>query len=411
MIKALYHLISGTLGRLISPPSKKYIPLNPEPKRRHPYSSPKKVHPANKDVSDSDSTPKKAEPEWVDRPGTLKFEVKKINKNKTEFYEYRVRGEIPHQYPNEKLQFKVSIIQIRDDQRKTISTSQIELKGDQLNSGFEDWFNIGGVSRSELGFLGQGEMEIIAELKITPEPNPASDEKQSVCYAYMKQSLVRQKLVKQTKKSDIPSDLQQKMYLLGLSMCMAGHKYPRWDSALDWIQDWMNTYFKDIPKSKKEPYQKKLESTFRKCQDLGQKGKLQEKADQYMRMFNTLADHKTKKEASKLLIYVMTADCLPNDAQNNLLEEYRLKMGLGFKRLNKLLEQRINYVTDLRDRNLSITDEIGLEIDMDKSAIHQQLNKGFKQWNGRQSHSESSVQRQANEMLEQIARLRKRYLG
>ncbi|MBT5716961.1 MAG: tellurite resistance TerB family protein [Opitutae bacterium] len=397
-----------------------------ETKRKHGVISPKKEFGGSANSGGSYSKNK------FSVFGNLDFDVKPWTKNlegvNIALFEFRIKGSIPHPIPYESLQISVTLTDVTGGERNAI-LSHLEYAQEDTTTeflfrkkvemapvdvGFKKWTVFGAAIKEALTFPKNGTRKIEALLTISSGSKPTNFHggiivNEDSCYA-------SKIFTFETSVSEVGylQRLQNRKiahkYVVELAMCMSAADCDLDKEERRVINNWIQKVADTQPDEKKSGYKQELIQTVNKCVNLAHDDELFNQLENIIERINKFAEDSEKYEAIELIVDVMGADGIADQAELDFLDYVTGELRLDPPKVRAMRDRKLVEVKDLAVDKDNLLLILGINEDMDDASIRKHLNKEFQRWNSRQTSPDAETQKRANEMLDLIAEARKRYL-
>jgi len=351
-------------------------------------------------------------------------------------FDFQIRGLIPHDIEDERLQISVNIIDKTGDRYVYSSVKSKCEPGYKvflfrsnigefpINVGFKEWTTIGGAFKQTLIFPFKGQRNLVFNFVLSREDTPRSmfsilKKRASVgsprdapitkreCYACQAAT------VSFRVDADGYIDREKKLvfvhgHTIRLAMCMSAVDGSIDKSEGNIIKDWATLIIQSQADSKRTEYKKELNDIIRESHKSALGGNLDLSG-----VLNDLKGCATEADcyqAFELILDVMTADGKADKSEMELLDNVTKGLGLNPAQVAAMRDRSLADVGSLTYDEDGLAPMVGIDMEMSKEEMRLHLNAEFKKWNSRQARGGERDKKRANEMLNLLSRARKKYL-
>jgi len=192
---------------------------------------------------------------------------------------------------------------------------------------------------------------------------------------------------------------------IGMAVAMADGELDdaEGEALKNWIQRMIAPFADDKQKELKKIYNDALKESYQ----LAESGELV--LSDICAKINEIGEESQKYEALELAHEVMAADGIVHDEEMKVIHQVAVALGIDMDELAKIRDQQILEI-DTKTSGLNIEELLGIKSSLSDEEIKVHLRKEFQKWNNRlNTLSEGSERDNAQQMLDLIAKARKKY--
>ena len=198
-------------------------------------------------------------------------------------------------------------------------------------------------------------------------------------------------------------DVQKLTLKLGIIVAFSDGEFADEEGYVlrDWIQDQVQT----TRDAKPEILKSELNETFKTYAKAGDFN-----IEKITTELNDISAEPQKYRAIDLCLDVMAADGLADDNELNAIRDISEKLNLDFDHIQTMKEQRLVGLSINQSSSSSMESLLGIDEGWSNEKINKHLRKQFSNWNSRiNTLSDPEEKESAQQMLDMIAQLRKKY--
>lgn len=338
---------------------------------------------------------------------SVNTEKKNVQGTSLEVFTIKGRGQITAPFTNYPVIFVTTITDVTDKENKPIisTVGEFRIKDNMffahtsgvipipyMQSEFRNWIDLLVVPIDLLVFPRGGMRKLkfkvtIAGIKVLAEVS------QTITYNNQKPGY--EELIDEIKKIE---DVTVK---ISVHMCGVDGDFD--DSETKIIKDWIEKKAKNLDGSVDHDKKTRLTEILNETiQDVKERG-----AEDLLRIcdeINEVSSAAYKYEIIDLLIKITSADGVYKKEEQDLINKIASKLEINMERVRSMIDKMIDITT--YEGNTDIDSQLGLKDNMTVEEKKKQLREEYRKWNQQAASNDEKIRKQANEMLEIIAKKR-----
>lgn len=261
-----------------------------------------------------------------------------------------------------------------------------------------DWIDILSIPIETLTFPTRGQRIITCAVRIVANQTTTSVAHASYDYAFFNPNVGYLDARENHKR------WQEKTVALAMAMsCADGDPHPK-EAAV--IKRWIQSRVEVAPEAERFSTKERLNETVQATLGKAEAGGIN--INSVCEEITKVATTSERYETLDLCLQIIKADETAQESEMRLLEQIAGFLELDSERFRAMLQKAIPLdMHEVKDTQSLL----GITEGMNHEEMRKQLNNEYRKWNGRVSHPDPAIRKQAEEMLQLIAETRKSHFG